>query len=106
MIRRKLLIASAIIGSVSITACSDTTAPKKVVPGLAAAEVAVAEGAPSLSESSPRSGALHVTKECSQYTRLAGGFCTITSSNLKDIEVGTRVVYAVASGAKIGRAHV
>src|SRR5204863_5280447 len=101
MIRRKLLIATAIIGSVSITACSDTAAPKKVVPGLAAAEVAAAEGARSLSESSPRSGALHVTKECSQYTRLAGGFCTITSSNLKDIEVGTRVVYAVASGATV-----
>ncbi len=101
MIRRKLLIATAIIGSVSITACSDTAAPKKVVPGLAAAEVAAAEGARSLSESSLRSGALHVTKECSQYTRLAGGFCTITSSNLKDIEVGTRVVYAVASGATV-----
>src|SRR5438309_3270488 len=101
MIRCKLLIATAIIGSVSITACSDTAAPKKVVPGLAAAEVAAAEGARSLSESSPRSGALHVTKECSQYTRLAGGFCTITSSNLKDIEVGTRVVYTDASGPTV-----
>ena len=50
---------------------------------------------------SPRSGALHVTKECSQYTRLAGGFCTITSSNLKDIEIGTKVIYAVASGATV-----
>jgi len=48
---------------------------------------------------SPRSGALHVTKECSEYTRLAGGFCTITSSNLPDIPVGTRVVYQLASGA-------
>src|SRR2546425_9165702 len=65
------------------------------------AEVVAAALTPSLSESSPRSGALHVTKECSQYTRLAGGFCTITSSNLKDIEVGTRVVYAVASGATV-----
>ena len=57
-------------------------------------------GAP-VSASSERSGELHVTKECSQYTRLAGGFCTITSSNLKDIEVGTRVIYAVASGATV-----
>jgi hypothetical protein len=39
-----------------------------------------------------------VTKEWSQYTRLAGGFCTITASNLKQIKVGTRVVYALASG--------
>ena len=42
-----------------------------------------------------------MTKECSQYTRLAGGFCTITSSNLKDIEIGTKVIYAVASGATV-----
>lgn len=42
----------------------------------------------------PRSGDLHVTKECTEYTGLAGGFCTITSSNIKAIEVGTKVVYA------------
>ena len=49
--------------------------------------------------SSPRSGALHVTKECSAYTGLAGFFCTITSSNLKSIEDGSRVVYDQAAGA-------
>lgn len=43
---------------------------------------------------SPRSGDLQVTKECSQYNYLAGGFCTITSSNIKAIEAGSRVVYA------------
>jgi hypothetical protein len=48
---------------------------------------------------SPRSGALHVTKECSAYTGLAGSFCTITSSNVKQIGVGSRVVYAKAAGA-------
>jgi hypothetical protein len=40
-----------------------------------------------------------VTKECSSYTGLAGSFCTITSSNVKAIEVGSRVVYARAAGA-------
>jgi hypothetical protein len=40
-----------------------------------------------------------VTKECSEYTGLAGSFCTITSSNLNDIEVGSKVVYATAAGA-------
>jgi hypothetical protein len=39
-----------------------------------------------------------VTKECSQYTGAAGSFCTITSSNLNAIKVGSRVVYASASG--------
>jgi hypothetical protein len=39
-----------------------------------------------------------VTKECSAYNGLAGDFCTITSSNLEEIEVGSRVVYAEAAG--------
>ena len=42
---------------------------------------------------SPRSGDLHVTKECSGYTGGAGSFCTITSSNLRAIEVGSRILY-------------
>ena len=41
----------------------------------------------------PRSGDLHVTKECSGYTGGAGSFCTITSSNVKAIEVGSRILY-------------
>jgi hypothetical protein len=55
-------------------------------------------------ESSPvsgsaRNGDLHVTKECSQYTGLADSFCTITSSNLPAIAVGSRIVYLEAAGA-------
>ena len=83
MIRRMLLVATAMSAAVAMTACSDTTAPEQVAPG----DVSFA-----------RSGALHVTKECSQFTGLAGGFCTITSSSLKQIEVGTRVVYEVGVG--------
>ncbi|MGD0863273.1 MAG: hypothetical protein ABSA21_11010 [Candidatus Limnocylindrales bacterium] len=55
--------------------------------------VALTAIGPSVSAASPRSGDLHVTKECSQYTHLAGGFCTITSSNLPAIEPGSRVYY-------------
>lgn len=43
-----------------------------------------------------RSGVLHVTKECSEYQGRAGDFCTITSSNLEEIEVGAKVIYADA----------
>ena len=51
------------------------------------------------SASFPRTGALHVTKKCppETYVGQAGGFCTITSSNLDAIEVGSRVVYAQAA---------
>ena len=45
----------------------------------------------------PRSGDLHVTKECSAYVGNAGDFCTITSSNVPEIEVGSRVVYTQAA---------
>jgi hypothetical protein len=87
MIHHNLFMATAILASVAITACSDTTAPEQLAPGGVSWK------------SSPRSGDLHVTKECSAYAGRAGEFCTITSSNLKQIEVGSRVVYAKAAGA-------
>ena len=46
-----------------------------------------------------RSGDLHLTKECSEYSGAAGGFCTITGSNLPEIAVGSKVIYADAAGA-------
>lgn len=52
--------------------------------------------APSISRSSARGGALHITKNCLEYNRLIGGFCTITWSNIKQIPAGTRVVYSQA----------
>jgi hypothetical protein len=79
---RTLLLASAITAAVAVTACSDTTAPKQL------------ESGGPLAASFPRSGALHVTKECSTYTGHAGDICTITSSSLQEIEAGSRVVYA------------
>ena len=44
----------------------------------------------------PRSGALHVTKECSEYNGKVGSFCTITSSNIPAVEPGMKVVYLAA----------
>jgi hypothetical protein len=57
---------------------------------VAAAGVLAAVGS---ADATPRSGALHVTKECSDYHGLAGEFCTITSSNIPQIKPGMRVVY-------------
>jgi hypothetical protein len=50
-------------------------------------------------DASSRTHALHVTKECSQYTGAAGSFCTIKSSNLRAIKPGAKVVYASAINA-------
>jgi hypothetical protein len=51
---------------------------------------------------SGRSGDLHVTKECSQDHGRAGDYCTITSSNLAEIKVGSKVFYDQAAGIPTG----
>ena len=92
-------ISFSLMALVLAAACSarDTAGPTSpAVRSSASTERHVVAAA--LSESFPRSGALHVTKECTEYTRLAGGFCTITSSNVDEIEVGSKVIYTVASG--------
>jgi hypothetical protein len=50
-----------------------------------------ATGADSSLAASPRSGQIRVVKECSKFETDA--FCTITSSNVKAIEVGSRIYY-------------
>jgi hypothetical protein len=61
----------------------------------------ITEGA-SVSASTGRSGELHVTKECSQYTGAAGSFCTITAANITEIKVGSKVFYDQADGIPAG----
>jgi hypothetical protein len=39
---------------------------------------------------SPRSGQIHVEKECSQF---ASGFCTITASDVEAVEIGSTITY-------------
>jgi hypothetical protein len=72
----------------------------KTVFGLLLAVVMVGAFA-TAGSASPRSGQLHVTKECSKFSGLPGGFCTITGSNINAIDPGMKVVYtnpAVANG--------
>jgi hypothetical protein len=70
---------------------------KRLILGFAMVVAGAVAVAP-LASATPRSGALHVTKECSHYTGLAGSYCTITSSNIPNIKVGSNVVYASAAG--------
>jgi hypothetical protein len=58
---------------------------------LLAGSVAMTLGA--ASTSSRRHGKLHVTKDCSEYTGQPGSFCTIISSNVPAIAVGSKVFY-------------
>jgi hypothetical protein len=49
---------------------------------------------------SPRAGALHVTKDCREYSGKPGGYCTIRSSNIKATKVGSKVVYTSPPSAE------
>ena len=79
------------IGALAAVGCADGRGVP-TSPSAAAAVSGPAAVAPSLS-ASPRSGDLRVTKECSGYTGGAGSFCAITSSNVKAIEVDSRIIY-------------
>ena len=65
---------------------------------LAIVAIGVMTVAPAAS-ATPRSGDLHITKDCSEYVGQAGGFCTVTSSNVPAVPAGARIVYASAAGA-------
>jgi hypothetical protein len=96
MIRSRLLSAT-VAAMIGISACDGHGSSLPTAPSISATISPIAIGAsPSFSKSSSRRGVLHATKECSEYRGLPGSFCTITSSNLKQIEVGSRVVYASA----------
>jgi hypothetical protein len=74
----------------------------RFIAGCAVAALILGTGAAGISASSGRDRRLRVTKECSEYTYAAGSFCTITSSNLKAIRVGSRVYYDQAAGIPAG----
>jgi hypothetical protein len=61
------------------------------IAGLAALTLSL--GTTSASASSLRHGKLHVIKDCSEKTGDPGSFCTITSSNLEEIVLGSKVFY-------------
>ena len=92
-------------GSLVVGACVDGSGTP-TSPTASAAAAGLAPAAPGTQTTpgqaaslSARSGDLRVTKDCTTSTGQPGSFCTITSSNVKAIEVGTRVVYLQAAGA-------
>ncbi|PYO45944.1 MAG: hypothetical protein DMD72_13850 [Gemmatimonadetes bacterium] len=80
-------IAFPMLALLAASGCSGTDATRAMSPDVHGA-VRLADGA-ALSESFPRSGALHVTKNCLEYTRLAG-------------EAGSKVIYATAADLTLG----
>jgi hypothetical protein len=85
----------------SVLVCAIAAAGTVVTTGSAmlAKGTTASSASASKSGTSSRSGALHVTKECSQADGQAGSFCTIVSSNLKAIGAGSKIFYAEPAGA-------
>lgn len=83
----KYPVALSLLAIVTSGGCTEpaVTGPMShdVTPGISAAR-----------SNSARSGALNVRKDCSAYTGHAGEICTITSSNVNAIEVGSTIRYA------------
>ena len=89
-------IAFPLLALLAAGACNtkDATAPMSQTKNLSV--IAAGRDANDDGEDSPRAGTFHAHKNCSQYSGLAGGFCTLTESTLKQIPDGTKVVYASA----------
>jgi hypothetical protein len=92
-----------ITGKEAIMKLKDTTTIVRLVlvAGLVALILSLSGGTASVSAAA-QNGQIHVTKECSQNTGLPGGFCTITSSNLAQIPVGSQIFYDQALGTPTG----
>jgi len=75
----------------------DATAPMSQTKNLSV--IAAGRDANVDAQDSPRAGTFHAQKNCDPYSGLAGGFCTLTVSTLKQIPVGTKVVYTDAATA-------
>ena len=78
--------------------------PLVVIAGFVALILALITGTTSISasERNRKHRQLHATKNCAEYTGLAGSFCTITSSSLPQIKVGSKVIYDQAAGVPAG----
>lgn len=57
-----------------------------------------ASAASSQNHSPQATNALHATKDCSGVRGVAGNFCTIRSSNVKALKVGSKIFYMQPSG--------
>ena len=77
--------------------------PASVLVGAAAvfslAALAFSASAASSQNRSPRiTKAFHATKDCSGFTGVVGAFCTIRSSNVKAVKVGSKLFYLQVAG--------
>jgi hypothetical protein len=102
MIDRKCFITSVLIAIGVLVGCDGQRLSSPTARASSTLSASSNGASPSFSNSAFRSGRLKMTKECSAYTGLPGSYCTISASDLKEIEAGSRVVYAgTIAGGKL-----
>ena len=62
------------------------------------AALAFSASAASSQRSPGTTKAFHATKDCSGFTGLVGAYCTIRSSNVKALKVGSKIFYTQVAG--------
>ena len=73
-----------------------------LIAGVAVLALSLSKGVMAVSASYAQNGQLHVTKDCTGYQGNAGQSCTIKSSNLGEIKVGSTVFYDQNAGIPAG----
>jgi len=73
-----------------------------LIAGITALALSLSNGMMPVSASNARNGQLHVAKDCPDYHGNAGESCTIKSSNLGEIKVGSTVFYDQHAGIPAG----
>ncbi len=63
-----------------------------------AALVFSVSAAPSQNQAPRETKAFHATKDCSGFTGLVGAYCTIRSSNVQALKVGSKIFYIQVAG--------
>jgi hypothetical protein len=93
--KKRVVLAWLGAGVLAAVACAG--GPSSPSTSTAASSLATTASGTLAASGSPRSGDLHVTKDCSSYAGKAGDSCTVRSSNLDAIEVDSTVTYAQAA---------
>ena len=85
-----------------MTSISFSTVKRGLLGTVCVSALVVSVNSAPVSASRERARTLRIIKECSQYQGGAGDWCTITTSNLRQVPVGSRVLYSQAAGVPAG----
>jgi hypothetical protein len=97
---RKLLIAKGATSASQEPRAARISAMLVLGAGVLSLAALVFSGSAASSQSQAPGGtkAFHATKDCSGFSGLVGGYCTVRSSNVKALRVGSRIFYVQEAG--------